>query len=97
MKFTRSTMQKILQGAGLGSNEARQATARIIKALADSLAIGESVELRGLGSLEVRERKAHKARNPKTGEQVITQAHFRVIFRSGRELKAALRALLAFV
>ena len=59
--------------------------------LAASLAAGESVELRGLGSLEVRERKSYKARNPKTGEAVIALAHRRVLFRPGRELKAALK------
>ena len=89
-KFTRNTIQEILRDSGLDSVKAQQATIRIIEALVDSLAAGESVELRGLGSLEVRERKAYKARNPKTGEAVITQARRRVLFRPGRKLKAAL-------
>jgi nucleoid DNA-binding protein len=39
----------------------------------------------------VRERKAYKARNPKTGEAVIAPARRRILFRPGQELKAALK------
>ena len=91
MKFTRSDIQEILRSAGLDSSQARKATARIIKALAAALAAGEAIELRGLGTLEIRERKACMAHNPRTGEAVNVPPHRRVIFRSGRELKAALR------
>jgi len=51
----------------------------------------DDVELRGLGTLEVKERKTYSARNPKTGEAVTVPSHRRVIFRPGRELKAALK------
>ena len=49
------------------------------------------IELRGFGSLELKERKAYKARNPKTGEPLIAPARRRVLFRPGQELKAALQ------
>ena len=89
-KFTRTDMQGILRGSGLDAAQARQATAQIIDALTVALVAGESVELRGLGSLEVRERKAYKARNPKTGETVNVKSRRRVIFHPGRELKKEL-------
>ena len=90
MKFTRSTIQEILRSSGLDSVRAQQATARIIEALAGSLAAGESAELRGLGSLEARERKAYKARNPKTGETVEVPPRRRVVFHPGRGLRIKL-------
>jgi integration host factor subunit beta len=93
MKFTRSDIQEILRSAGLDSSQARKAAARIIEALADALAAGETIELRGLGTLEVRECKACMAHNPRTGEAVSVPPRRRVVFRSGRELKAALRGL----
>jgi len=49
------------------------------------------IELRGFGTLETKERKAHKARNPKTGEPLIAPARRRILFRPGQELKAAMR------
>jgi nucleoid DNA-binding protein len=45
------------------------------------------IELRGLGTFEVRLRKGRKARNPKTGDAVIVEDHGIAHFRPGRELK----------
>lgn len=48
----------------------------------------QSVELRGFGTFEVRERKGRKkARNPKTGAIVSVEDHAVVAFRSGKDLK----------
>ena len=45
------------------------------------------IELRGLGTFELRTRKGRKARNPKTGDSVIVRNHAVAHFRPGRELK----------
>ncbi|MDR0474177.1 MAG: integration host factor subunit beta [Treponema sp.] len=90
-KFTRNGIRAVMIAAGIEPEQARTLTANIIEAMAEALAAGKVIELRGLGSLEVRERKAHKARNPKTGEPIIALARRRVVFHPGRELKAALR------
>ena len=90
-KFTRTNIQAALTAAGLDPSQARKAAARIIEALAAALAVGETIELRGLGTLEVRESKACMAHNPRTGEAVDVPPRRRVVFRPGRELKATLR------
>jgi nucleoid DNA-binding protein len=91
-KFTRSRIQEILRsGAGLDLRKARNLTAQIIGAMAAALAAGETVELRGLGSLEVRERAERRGCNPKTREPVDVPPRSYVFFIPGRELKAALR------
>jgi nucleoid DNA-binding protein len=91
-KFTRSRIWEILKsGAGLKPAQARALTARIIEAVAAALAVGETVELRGLGSLEVRKHAERRARKPRTDEEVIVPARRYVFFIPGRELKAALR------
>jgi len=59
--------------------------------MADALTSGKVIELRGFGSLEVKERKAYKARNPKTGEPLIVPERRRVSFRPGQELKVAFK------
>jgi nucleoid DNA-binding protein len=71
--------------------QARAITAQIIGALAAALAAGETVELRGLGSLEVRERGRRRSCNPKTREPVDVPSRRYVLFHPGSELKAALR------
>ena len=45
------------------------------------------IELRGLGTFELRTRKGRKARNPKTGDTVQVRNHGVAHFRPGRELK----------
>jgi nucleoid DNA-binding protein len=91
-KFTRRRIQEILMsGAGLDLRKARKLTGRIIGAMAAALAAGETVELRGLGTLDVRERAERRARKPRTGEEVIVPARRYVFFTPGRELKASLR------
>jgi nucleoid DNA-binding protein len=91
-KFTRADIQEILQsGAGLDLRKAREVTGRIIGALAAALAAGETVELRGLGSMEVREHGKRRRKNPRTGEAVTVPPRRYVLFHPGSELKAALR------
>jgi nucleoid DNA-binding protein len=91
-KFTRSRIQELLMsGACMDLRKARELAGRIIGAAAAALAAGETVELRGLGSLDVRERAERRARKPRTGEAVAVPARRYVFFTPGRELKAALR------
>jgi nucleoid DNA-binding protein len=91
-KFTRERITDILRsGAGLDIRKARELTGRIIGALAAALAAGEAVELRGLGSLEVREHAGRRSCNPKTREPVDVPPRRYVLVHPGSELKALLR------
>jgi DNA-binding protein HU-beta len=51
---------------------------------------GEKVTFSRFGSFEVKERKARKGRNPKTGEEVPIPAKKRVKFNPSKSLKNAL-------
>jgi nucleoid DNA-binding protein len=90
-KFTRADIAAVITKTGIDRIKAAGIAMAIVQAMVNALTIGETVELRGFGSLEVRERKAYKARNPKTGEAVIAPAQRRILFRPGQELKAALK------
>ncbi|MDR0321620.1 MAG: HU family DNA-binding protein [Treponema sp.] len=90
-KFTRAGIHAVLTAAGTEIEQARKLTALIIEALSAALAVGKVIELRGLGSLEVRERKTYKAHNPRTMETVDVPPCRRVVFHPGRKLKAVLQ------
>jgi nucleoid DNA-binding protein len=45
-----------------------------------------TIELRNFGVFKVKERKARKARNPRTGEMVMVPARKVVTFKPGREM-----------
>ena len=58
----------------------------IFDSMADALARGDDIEIRGFGSLRVKDRGARVGRNPKTGESVHIPAKKLPLFRIGREL-----------
>ena len=55
--------------------------------MADALAAGDRVEIRGLCSFFVKEYKAYTGRNPKTGEQVRIKPKKLPFFKCVLELK----------
>ena len=89
-KFTRSGIRAIMTAAGIETDKAQKITAQIIKGIAAALIAGKTVEIRGLGTLESRERKARTRRNPKTGEPVHVPAQRVIFFKSSGALKTAL-------
>lgn len=60
----------------------------VLDEIAEALAKGHRVELRGFGAFSVRQRKARKGRNPRTGEPVEVTAKTVPFFRPGKELRA---------
>ncbi|MDR2717703.1 MAG: HU family DNA-binding protein [Treponema sp.] len=89
-KFTRTNIQEILRGSGLNIIQAREAATKIIYSMADSLASGEVIELRGLGTLEQRERKARVMHNPRTMAAVNVPARSVIFFKPSEKLKIAI-------
>ena len=55
--------------------------------IANSLAKGDRVEIRGLCSIYVKKYKAYAGRNPKTGEAVTVAPKKLPFFKCGQELK----------
>jgi nucleoid DNA-binding protein len=51
------------------------------------------IELRNFGVFEVIRRKARKARNPRTGEEVFVPAKLAVAFKPGRRMQKKVRRL----
>lgn len=58
--------------------------------IAQSLASGGRVELRGFGAFSTRERDARKGRNPRTGESVEVPQKRVPYFKAGKEMRARL-------
>jgi len=56
--------------------------------MANALAKGDRVEIRGLCSFYVKKYKAYAGRNPKTGEKVKIRPKKMPFFKCGKELKS---------
>ncbi len=59
----------------------------LLEAVADGLARGERIDLRGFGAFTVRESAARSGRNPRTGETIQIAARKTPTFRVGKELR----------
>ena len=76
--------------AGLKSEEIEQVVDIFFDEIAQRLAEGGRVELRGFGAFSTRERAARTGRNPRTGETVDVPAKRVPYFRPGKEMRRAL-------
>ncbi len=69
----------------------RKESAAVVKLffnkMADALASGDRVEIRGLCSFYVKEYKGYTGRNPKTGKRVQIKPKRLPFFKAGKELK----------
>jgi integration host factor subunit beta len=73
--------------AGLTKNEATVVVNLFFDEMANALANGDRVEIRGFCSFYVKEYKAYTGRNPKSGEQVNIKPKKLPFFKCGKELK----------
>ncbi len=73
--------------AGITKSEAAAVVHLFFDEMANALANGDRVEIRGLCSFYVKEYKAYTGRNPKTGEQVNIKPKNLPFFKCGKELK----------
>ena len=62
----------------------------ILDTIADALARGDRVELRGFGAFSVERRDARTARNPRTGETVSVSEKVIPVFKTGKEMRVRL-------
>ncbi len=71
----------------ISKSEAAKVVQIFFDYMAEAMARGERVEIRGLCSFYVKTYKSYVGRNPKTGEKVTIQPKKLPFFKSGKELK----------
>ncbi len=64
--------------------------ATVFDEIAEALAQGNRVELRGFGAFAVKHREARAGRNPRTGETVDVSEKWIPFFKSGKQLRLRL-------
>jgi integration host factor subunit beta len=73
--------------AGILKKEAETVVNLFTNEIANALANGDRVEIRGLCSFCVKNYKAYLGRNPKTGEEIQIKSKKLPFFKCGKELK----------
>jgi DNA-binding protein HU-beta len=86
----KETISRMAKDSGITYLQSAKAFSTMIEGIKTALKAGEKVTFSGFGSFDVKERKARKGRNPKTGEQVAIPPKKRVKFTPSKSLKIAL-------
>lgn len=80
-------VQMIHDKVGFSKRETAQIVDSALELIKSTLAAERPVLISSFGKFDVSERKAHKGRNPQTGEAIIIPARKVVTFRASRVLK----------
>jgi integration host factor subunit beta len=80
-------INKLAADINVNQKIAKIAVDTIIDSVKKAIINNERVEIRGFGSFTLREYKAYKGRNPKSGEMVNVEPKKLPYFKVGKELK----------
>lgn len=82
-------VEAVAASSGLSKADAGRAVDAVVGSITGALKAGESVNLIGFGTFDVRERAARTGRNPRTGEEIQIAAAKNPAFKAGKALKDA--------
>ena len=78
---------KVAADTGLKQLDVKKIVQKSLETIVESLAKGETVELRNFGIFKVKSRKGRTGRNPRTGEKVPVPPKRVVTFKPGLLMK----------
>ncbi|HGJ5920669.1 HU family DNA-binding protein [Arsenophonus apicola] len=84
-------INKVSEKSGLGKKDAEKAVNAFTETITESLKSGNSVQLVGFGSFQVKTRAAREGRNPQTGKAIKIAATNVPSFKAGQKLKDAVK------
>ncbi len=80
------------ENPGMRAEEIEKVVTTFFDEIAQRLARGGRVELRGFGAFSTREREGRRGRNPRTGETVEVPGKRVPYFKPGKEMRARLNS-----
>ncbi|NSW54815.1 MAG: HU family DNA-binding protein [Armatimonadetes bacterium] len=84
-------VEAVANKTGLSKKDAGAALDAAVETITNALKNGDKVTLVGFGTFESRKRGERKAKNPRTGEEIIVAASNVPAFKAGKALKDAVK------
>lgn len=81
-------VEEIAVDTGISRNHTAIIVDGLLESVCRALSEGKHLEIRGFGTFKVRERRARRARNPRSGTEVLVPAKLVPVFKPSRELKS---------
>ena len=80
-------IEALANEAGLTRSKAKDVVKTVFNNMANALAKGDRVEIRGFGTFKVKHYDGYTGHNPKTGKPIKVKAKKLPVFKSGKDLK----------
>ena len=91
--LTKEFIGKIADASGLSKKDVEHMLSTTNAIIRESLMAGKTIQLQGLGAMEIKERKARTIVHPKTGERNIVPSKNQLVFRPVANLKDELKKI----
>lgn len=89
--LTKELISLISQETGLSKKETEQLLSSTTAVMRENLIAGNAIQLQGIGSLEVKERKERTIVHPKTGKRTVSPSRQQVAFKPVNNLKETIK------
>ena len=87
----REIVRSVSEKLNLTQFQTKHIVQNVFDCIVETLVEEKRIELRNFGVFEVRKRAARKARNPRTGDEVMVQEKHVVVFKPGKALEDAIQ------
>jgi nucleoid DNA-binding protein len=86
-------VRTISEEIGMTQLQTKEIVQKTFDAIVEALVSERRIELRNFGVFEVKRRAPRKARNPRTGANVLVPEKFVVVFKPGKEMEQRVKEL----
>lgn len=80
-------VEKVSEKTGLNQIDTKIVVETLLNSIGRSLQEGKNIEIRGFGRFKIKKQKSHKARNPRTNEEVMVEDRYKPIFEASNLLR----------
>jgi nucleoid DNA-binding protein len=91
--LTKEFIGKIAEASGLSKKDTEHMLSTMNAIIRENLMSGKTIQLQGLGALEIKERKARTIVHPRTGERNMVPSRNQLVFRPVANLKDELKKI----
>lgn len=91
--LTKEFLGLVADKSGLSKKETEQLMTTMNAIIRESLMDGKSIQLQGLGTLEIKERSARTIVHPRTGERNIVPSKNQLVFKPAGTIKDEFKKL----
>ena len=91
--LTKELTGAVATATGLSKKDTESLLNTLTAVVRENLMAGKTIQLQGLGALEIKERKARTIVHPKTGERTTLPSKNQLVFRPMANLKEELKKI----